>query len=81
MAGIKICFLIIILYLGYFNTQKSYFCVKKPAIGQQIILSKNVISQKNGLVTITLTLRYCLVINKIYNTRLPTIKVSTIMKI
>ncbi len=82
MAGIKEhIYLYLFLYFGYFNALKSVLYIDKSAISQQIIFNKSVIIQKRSLMTIILIIRPNQVINKIYKTRLLSIKVLIIIKI
>lgn len=81
IANIEIYLLKIILYLGYFNIPKSVLYMKNLATSQQIIPNKNIISQRKCLITSTLNLKYKQIINKIYKIRLPTIKISIMIKI
>lgn len=71
---------LLVFYLGQSNGLKSVLCLEKSASGQQIILSKSVMTQKRSLVTVTLSIRSGQAINKLYNTGSPIMKVLRIMK-
>lgn len=65
----------------YFNILKGVLYVKKWAIGLLIILSRSVMTQKRNLVIITTNIKFDQIINRIYNTELPSMKVLIIMNI
>ncbi len=57
------------------NTLQSVLYKEKLAVGQQIIPSRNMITQKKSLVTIILSIRPGQFINRFYNARSPIMKV------
>lgn len=82
MANIEVHFhLLLISHLGQSNTLKSVLYIEKLVISQQIIFSKSVITRKKNLMTITPSIRPSQVMNKYYNTGLPSIKVLKKIKI
>lgn len=80
-AEINIQLHIIVVYPHHFNVSKSVLYIEKLTTGQQITFNKKVISRKRSLVTVNPTLNPGQVMKKIDNTRLPTVKVLTMMKI
>ena len=70
-----------ISHLGQSNILKSVLYMEKSAIGQQIILSRSIITQKRNLVTVTPSIKPGQVMNKSYNTGLSNMKILKMMKL
>lgn len=69
MAAIEIhSYFSLISHFDQFNILKNILYIKKSAIGQQIISSKNVKSQKKSLVTVILNIRLGQVTKQLCNT-------------
>lgn len=80
MAGIKMHFYPPpISYLDQSNILKSVLYMEKSAIGQQIIPSKSMITRKRSLMIIIPSIGPGQIMNKLYNTGSPILKVLRIM--
>lgn len=76
VAGIKMqIYPTFVSDLDQSNTLQSVLYKEKLAVGQQIIPSRNMITQKKSLVTIILSIRPGQFINRFYNARSPIMKV------
>ena len=82
-AGIEMHFyphLAFYLREEYINVLKSVLSMEKLAVGQQITLSRSVMTRKRSLVTITSTIRPGQIMNGTYNTGSPSIKLLIMIK-
>lgn len=80
MANIKEQLFTFILCLGYFIVLKNILYIKKSVANQQIIFNKNIIILKKSSMINVFSSKPAQIINKIYITKLPTLKILKIIK-
>ena len=79
VAAIKAQLLYLVFHLTHFIALRNVLCVEQSAAGKQITLNRSVMTWKRSLIIVILNIRPNQVMNKLYNARLLSIKVSKMM--